>query len=151
MRFGRKLRAFESSLKLLQKKVGFCTACYSVSTVYLMILPLMIKCIRLIRWVYLQLDQADLASIEKKKKKKDKFSLKSLIQRLHICKPAKHVMSLLGCRQVIFSFVFNNKLYQSFDLTNQFFIARTGILKTWLPSHVVVLRVPGSHIYLGKG
>lgn len=57
----------------------------------------MIKRILLIRWVYLQLDQADLASIEKKKKK-DKFSLKSLIQRLHICKPAKHVMSLLGCR-----------------------------------------------------
>ncbi|XP_053558207.1 telomerase protein component 1 [Bombina bombina] len=32
------------------------------------------------------------------KKPKDKFSLKSLIQRLHISKPAKHVMCLLGCR-----------------------------------------------------
>ncbi|KAM4051013.1 telomerase protein component 1 [Anomaloglossus baeobatrachus] len=32
------------------------------------------------------------------KKTKDKFSMKSLIQRLHISKPAKHVMSLLGCR-----------------------------------------------------
>ncbi|KAM4708115.1 telomerase protein component 1 isoform 1-T4 [Discoglossus pictus] len=32
------------------------------------------------------------------KKSKDKFSLKSLIQRLHISKPANHVMSLLGCR-----------------------------------------------------
>ncbi|KAM3940209.1 telomerase protein component 1 [Leptodactylus fuscus] len=31
-------------------------------------------------------------------KAKDKFSMKSLIQRLHISKPAKHVMSLLGCR-----------------------------------------------------
>ncbi|XP_040208424.1 telomerase protein component 1-like isoform X2 [Rana temporaria] len=44
-----------------------------------------------------QPDQADSASNEKKKKK-DKFSLKSLIQRLHISKPAYHVMSLLGCR-----------------------------------------------------
>ncbi|MEE6504494.1 hypothetical protein FKM82_005202 [Ascaphus truei] len=32
------------------------------------------------------------------KKTKDSFSLKSLIQRLHISKPANHVMSLLGCR-----------------------------------------------------
>lgn len=61
LKFGRKLRAVESSLKLLQK-------------------------------------QEDSASDEKKKKKKDKFSLKSLIQRLHISKPAYHVMSLLGCR-----------------------------------------------------
>ncbi|XP_018425525.1 PREDICTED: telomerase protein component 1 [Nanorana parkeri] len=64
LKFGRNLRALESSLKLLQK----------------------------------QLDEADSASTEKKKKKKDKFSLKSLIQRLHISKPAYHVMSLLGCR-----------------------------------------------------
>ncbi|XP_053558206.1 telomerase protein component 1 [Bombina bombina] len=32
------------------------------------------------------------------KKPNDKFSLKNLIQRLHISKPAKHVMCLLGCR-----------------------------------------------------
>lgn len=32
------------------------------------------------------------------KKTKDKFSMKHLIQRLHISKPANHVMSLLGCR-----------------------------------------------------
>ncbi|XP_073527302.1 telomerase protein component 1 [Phyllobates terribilis] len=32
------------------------------------------------------------------KKTKDKFSMKNLIQRLHISKPANHVMSLLGCR-----------------------------------------------------
>ncbi|KAM4808045.1 telomerase protein component 1 [Rhinophrynus dorsalis] len=32
------------------------------------------------------------------KKTKDRFSLKSLIQRLHISQPAHHVMSLLGCR-----------------------------------------------------
>ncbi|CAI9574213.1 unnamed protein product, partial [Staurois parvus] len=65
LRFGRKLRAIESSLKLLQE----------------------------------QRDQANSASNEKKKKKKDKFSLKSLIQRLHISQPAYyHVMSLLGCR-----------------------------------------------------
>ncbi|KAM5194150.1 telomerase protein component 1 [Mantella aurantiaca] len=64
LRFGRNLRAIESTLKLLQK----------------------------------QLDQPDSASTERKKKKKDKFSLKSLIQRLHISKPANHVMSLLGCR-----------------------------------------------------
>ncbi|XP_075068822.1 telomerase protein component 1 [Mixophyes fleayi] len=32
------------------------------------------------------------------KKTKDRFSMKSLIQRLHISKPANHVMSLLGCR-----------------------------------------------------
>ncbi|XP_075685310.1 telomerase protein component 1 isoform X2 [Rhinoderma darwinii] len=32
------------------------------------------------------------------KKTKDKFCMKSLIQRLHISKPAKHVMSLLGYR-----------------------------------------------------
>ncbi|XP_066459838.1 telomerase protein component 1 [Eleutherodactylus coqui] len=33
-----------------------------------------------------------------RKKTKDKFAMKSLIQRLHISKPANHVMSLLGCR-----------------------------------------------------
>ncbi|XP_053324499.1 telomerase protein component 1 [Spea bombifrons] len=35
---------------------------------------------------------------KKQKKEKDRFSLKSLIQRLHISKPANHVMSLLGCK-----------------------------------------------------
>nr|DBA22762.1 TPA: hypothetical protein GDO54_013771 [Pyxicephalus adspersus] len=60
LRFGRSLKAIESSLILLK-------------------------------------EQAKSASTEKKKKK-DKFSLKSLIQRLHIFKPAYHVMSLLGRR-----------------------------------------------------
>ncbi|XP_056384559.1 telomerase protein component 1 [Hyla sarda] len=32
------------------------------------------------------------------KKTKDMFSMKSLIKRLHISKPANHIMSLLGCR-----------------------------------------------------
>ncbi|XP_068097214.1 telomerase protein component 1 isoform X3 [Hyperolius riggenbachi] len=64
VRFGKKLIAFESLLRLLQK----------------------------------QFDEAASAATQKKIKKKDKFSLKSLIQRLHISKPAHHVMSLLGCR-----------------------------------------------------
>ncbi|XP_063769521.1 telomerase protein component 1-like isoform X2 [Pseudophryne corroboree] len=37
-------------------------------------------------------------SVATGKKAKDEFSMKSLIQRLHISKPANHVMSLLGCR-----------------------------------------------------
>ncbi|KAM9330786.1 telomerase protein component 1 [Gastrophryne carolinensis] len=44
-----------------------------------------------------QLDATASASA-RKAKKKDHFSLKSLIQRLHISKPAHHVMSLLGRR-----------------------------------------------------
>ncbi|XP_044131083.1 telomerase protein component 1-like [Bufo gargarizans] len=42
--------------------------------------------------------QVEPASASAGKKTKDKFSMKSLIQRLHISKPVNHVMSLLGCR-----------------------------------------------------